>query len=51
MSLIPSRLPFHQADFYYNGKIGKWSIDLNASLGVADERPDTESHGTSSELG
>ena len=23
--------PIHQADFYYDGKIGKWSIDLNAS--------------------
>ena len=25
------QLPIHEADFYYDGKIGKWSIDLNTT--------------------
>ena len=25
------QLPIHEADFYYDGKIGKWSLDLNTS--------------------
>lgn len=43
--------PFHQADFYYDGKIGKWSIDLNASAMWRTKDQIQKATETSSELG
>lgn len=43
--------PMHQADFYYNGKIGKWSIDLNASAMWRTKDQIQKATETSSELG
>ena len=43
--------PIHQADFYYDGKIGKWSIDLNASALWRTKDQIQKATETSSELG
>ena len=43
--------PIHQADFYYDGKIGKWSIDLNASTLWRTKDQIQKATETSSELG
>lgn len=43
--------PIHQADFYYNGKIGKWSIDLNASALWRTKDQIQKATETSTELG
>ena len=43
--------PIHQADFYYDGKIGNWSIDLNASALWRTKDQIQKATETSSELG
>ena len=43
--------PIHQADFYYDGKIGKWSIDLNVSAMWRTKDQIQKATETSSELG
>ena len=43
--------PIHPADFYYDGKIGKWSIDLNASAMWRTKDQIQKATETSSELG
>lgn len=43
--------PIHQADFYYDGKIGKWSIDLNASAMWRTKDQIQKATETSTELG